>query len=331
MRQHRLKPPRSKTIRSFILYPCSFILTHFPAFDKSEAVPYLVAEVASLLAEALVEEDVVARGGCQHHTHAHAVCAEAGNQVQRVGAVAQRLRHLASQFVADDTREIDMAERHFALVLVACHNHTRHPEEDDIRTGYEVGGRVVVLYLFVVGVLYAVEERDRPQPRREPCVQRALVLHQRLTLRFGLRLLHRRRYDNLVLGVVLCTRLIKYLLNIISRNTVSPPQLPRDTPVLDVLQPVAVGVLVLRGIEHDVVVHHGRQRDVSKVLHADEPLQRKPRLDRHIGALRVAYFVVVVLYLLHQPCGLQVLGNLLAAVEAVHTLISRYIRANIRL
>ena len=122
-------------------------------------------------------------------------------------------------------------------------------------------------------MLYAVEERDRPQPRREPCVQRAFVLHQRLTLRFGLRFLHGRRYDNLILGVVLRTRLVEYLLNIIGRNTVSPPQLPRDTPVFDVLQPVAVGVLVLRGVEHYLVVHHGWQRDVSKVLHADEPLQ----------------------------------------------------------
>ena len=41
----------------------------------------------------------------------------------------------------------------------------------------------------------------------------------------------------------------------ISRNTVSPPQLTADAPVLDVFKPYTVGGLVLLGDETDYVVH----------------------------------------------------------------------------
>ena len=40
-----------------------YLVAHLPAANQAEGVPYLVVEVTSLLAEALVEEDVVASGG----------------------------------------------------------------------------------------------------------------------------------------------------------------------------------------------------------------------------------------------------------------------------
>ena len=68
-----------------------------------------------------------------------------------------------------------------------------------------------------------------------------------------------------------------------------------------------------------LAVEHGRQGDVGKVLHLQEPLQREARLDGRVGvALAVAHLVVVVLHLLHQSSSLQVLGNLLTAGEAIH-------------
>ena len=101
----------------------------------------------------------------------------------------------------------------------------------------------------------------------------------------------------------------------------TPPELTADTPVLDVLQPVAIGVLVLLRIELDVIVHYWRKGDVSKVLHLEEPLCRELWLDRHIGTLREAHLIIIVLNLLHQTGVLKVDGNLLAHVHAVHTYI----------
>ena len=87
----------------------------------------------------------------------------------------------------------------------------------------------------------------------------------------------------------------------------SPPELAADAPVLDVLEPVAVSVLVLFRIELDFVVHDGREGDVGKVLHPEEPLRGELRLDRHVRTLGESHLVVIVLNLLHQARSFQVL------------------------
>ena len=107
---------------------------------------------------------------------------------------------------------------------------------------------------------------------------------------------------------------------IIGRNAVSPPELARDAPVLDVLQPVLVGRHILGGMEHDFPIQHGFEGDVGKMAHLEEPLQREARFDDRIGiALRVAHLIIIVLYPFHQSGRFQVGGNLFAAFEAVHT------------
>ena len=100
----------------------------------------------------------------------------------------------------------------------------------------------------------------------------------------------------------------------------TPPQLTRDTPILNVLQPVLVGVHVFLRIELQFAVQYGWEGDVGKVLHLEEPLQRETGLDSCIRvALRIAHLIDIVLDLLHQSGFLQVLGNLLAADHTVHT------------
>ena len=222
-----------------------------------------------------------------------------------------------------------MLERHLALVFIARHNHTCYPEEDDIRTGYEVGGRVVVLDLFVIRVLDAVEQTDRPEPGAEPGIQRSFVLNPfHLCTLYIVPLYIRVTFSDqdLIVRIVLETCLRQQVRVVIRRDTVAPPELATDTPVFDVLQPVAVGVLVLRRIEHDVVVHYGRQRDICEMLHLHEPLQTQARLDRYVRTLGIAYFVVIVLDFLHEVQGLQVLYDLFAAVEAVHAVVLAYVR-----
>ena len=99
----------------------------------------------------------------------------------------------------------------------------------------------------------------------------------------------------------------------------SPPQLARDAPVLDVLQPVLIGVLVFRGVELDFVVHHGWQGNVGKMFHAEEPLQRQTGLDGCVGVtLGIAHLVGVLFHTLHQTCLFKVAGYLFAAGKTVH-------------
>ena len=240
------------------------------------------------------------------------------DEFQRIGRVAEALAHLAAELVTHDTCEIDMLERHLTTILVTGHDHAGHPEEDDIRAGDKVGCRIIVFDLGIVGMVDTVEDGDRPQPGREPRVETVALLLQVsggqsrvLLLRELQSLLGRLSHDKVALAVG--------SLEIVSRDAVAPPQLTRDTPVLDVLQPVAIGVLVFLGIELNVVVHHRRQGDVSEVLHLQEPLCRELRLDRHIGTLGEAHLVVIVLDLLHQSGIGQIDGNLLAHVHTVLT------------
>ena len=93
-----------------------------------------------------------------------------------------------------------MLERHLTLVLITSHYHACYPEEDDIRTGYKVCGGVVVLNLFVVRLFYTVEQRDRPEPRAEPGIERTFILNV-VAFRLGL------GNDDLIVRVVLQTSL----------------------------------------------------------------------------------------------------------------------------
>ena len=98
----------------------------------------------------------------------------------------------------------------------------------------------------------------------------------------------------------------------------APPQLAADAPVLDVLEPIAISRFIFSGNELDVVVHNRRKSYFGKMLHVDKPLLRQARLDGHMGTLRAAHLVVVVLDFLHQAGSLQVESNLLANIETVH-------------
>ena len=265
-----------------------------------------------MLAEDFVEEDIVAGWSTQHHAHAHAIGTETFDEVEGIGAVAERLGHLTTELVAHNTCEIDVLERHLAFILVARHNHAGHPEEDDVGTCHKVGSGIVVLNLLVAGIADAIEEADGPEPAGEPGVQRVLVLTEIRELQVGI--------------ATLFTSELQSLLLVFSNNetargqiprgdAMAPPELTANAPVFDVLEPVAVGILILCGIELDVVVHHGRQRDVGHVLHLQEPLHGELGLDGHARALGATNLVVIILNLLHEAGGDHVLGNLLAAGE----------------
>ena len=56
-----------------------------PAFHQAEGIPYLVVEIASLLTQRFVEENVVTCGRAEHHAHTHTISAILFNQGNGVG------------------------------------------------------------------------------------------------------------------------------------------------------------------------------------------------------------------------------------------------------
>ena len=99
----------------------------------------------------------------------------------------------------------------------------------------------------------------------------------------------------------------------------SPPQLAADTPVFDVLHPVAVCILIFGRIEFQLIVHYRRQCHIGKMLHFEEPLHRQFRFDHYIGTFRVTYFICVGFCLFEQSGSIEIFLYLLADVETVHT------------
>ena len=95
-----------------------------------------------------------------------------------------------------------------------------------------------------------------------------------------------------------------------------PPNLPRDAPILDVLEPVLVGLRPMRGMEFHMAVAQQREC-LGHVRILEEPLLAQARLDRHARAFADADVVLVGLFLLEQAALPQHLGGTLARVEAV--------------
>ena len=99
----------------------------------------------------------------------------------------------------------------------------------------------------------------------------------------------------------------------------SPPQLTADTPVFDVLHPVTIGILIFGRIEFQFVIHYRRQCHIGKMLHLEEPLHRKFRLDHNISTFRITYFVGISLRLFEQSGSIEIFLYLLADIKTIHT------------
>ena len=293
------------------------LLVYAPTADKSVGVPDLSAEIASLLDLGLIVKDIVAGRRAQEHAQTDCIGAVFLDKDERVGAVAEGLAHLAAELVAHDAREVDVAERNIVHELVARHDHPGYPEEDDVGTGHEVAGRIVVcevgigLALGVSGE-FGIEHRNRPQPAAEPGIEDVFVLDEvcrselRVDLLSGLESLFGSGFDHI--GTVR---------EIVCRYALTPPELAADAPVAGILHPVAVGVAVLVGDEFDQAVLHACKGPRGEFFHLEEPLCAEPGLDDGIGPLRIADRRGVVFHLLEVAGFFEHLRYLLAGDKPV--------------
>ena len=69
------------------------------------------------------------------------------------------------------------------------------------------------------------------------------------------------------------------------RDLVAPPELARDAPGLDVLEPVVIGLLARLGDDLGAPVAHRVEGGANDLLGIDEPLVGEHRLDDHLGAV----------------------------------------------
>ena len=250
--------------------------------------------------------------------------ADAVNQINRVEHIALGLAHLLPFRVADQAVHIHVPEWDLASEVFGHHHHARHPEKDDVETGDQHGRRQIFLHEFVLRVErlvhFPIQCRERPQRGREPGIEHVVIAVELPGVTGFVcqlaRLVGITRNEHFTVGAVP------------RRNLVAPPQLARDAPILDIVQPLVVGVDPVLGVELDLAGAHAFQCLLgdgfafrARLAHRDEPLVGEHRLDHHAGAVAARHFEFVLFGLLEQAECLKVGHDLFARFKAVEPLI----------
>ena len=147
-------------------------------FGKAGGVPKLRGEVPVALDALGRKLQVAAHGGHGGEREANRVGAEFVNKFKGVEDVAEGLRHLLALLVAHKRVDVDGVEGAVVYGGVLHHHHAGDPEEDDVETGDQDGGREV--FLQFVRVLGPAKGADGPEAGGKPGVQNVGVAPDRV-------------------------------------------------------------------------------------------------------------------------------------------------------
>ena len=103
----------------------------------------------------------------------------------------------------------------------------------------------------------------------------------------------------------------------------SPPDLPADAPILNVLQPLRINLLPVPGEKADQVLAHHRQRFLCFRV-TQKPLLAQSRFDRDAGSFAEADCILIRLFLSQQTSLGQQLRRLLPRLEAIQSVELRH-------
>lgn len=182
--------------------------------------------------------------------------AQSLDDIRGVNDVAEGLAHLPSVCITNHSMAVDLLEWHLASEVDTKEDHTRHPEEEDIPTGFEDGRGVEVSE--ISSLLGPSHDREGPQSGGEPGVEDIFILLESegasvsddlgtfegfvicatdnpvlvfvALLNSGQYLVYRCDEDAHILVVA-------FNVDEVCRATMSPPELTRDTPILDTIEP----------------------------------------------------------------------------------------------
>ena len=198
--------------------------------DKPARVPDLVREVPACLNLLPVEAHVISRSIACHECETQRVRAVLVNDLERINAVAERLRHLPALAVADESVDQHMVERNLTCLLDSREDHSDDPEENDIVAGDQHICRIKILVLR--RLLRPTECGERPQCGTEPGIKRLRILLEFCSAAVWAGVRHFLRNDHL-----------SAVLAVIGRDSVPPPQLAGNAPVMDILKPVQIDLV----------------------------------------------------------------------------------------
>ncbi|CCK17247.1 hypothetical protein BN136_3257 [Cronobacter universalis NCTC 9529] len=240
---------------------------------------------------------------------------DAVDHIQRVNHVALGFGHLLAFIVADKTGHIDGFKRHLRLAVFIFdevhghHDHAGNPEEDNIEAGDHHAGRVELTQR--VGVFRPAEGGERPERGGEPGIQHVVVLAQRDVrgqVIFLTHFLFAAAYIDVAFGIVP------------GRDTVAPPELTGDTPVLNIAHPGEVHVFVLLRHKLNIAVFYRFHRRFRQHVGTHVPLVGQHRFDNHAAAVAVRHGQIVRFDLFEQAEFIHGRHDRFTRGEALHFL-----------
>ena len=98
----------------------------------------------------------------------------------------------------------------------------------------------------------------------------------------------------------------------------SPPDLPRNTPVFDIAHPVEIGVFPVVRDELDIADFNRLDRGFRQWFYTDIPLVGQIGFDHRMRTIAAGHHQAVIFDLFEQVGGLEVGDDQLACLIAVH-------------
>ena len=163
--------------------------------------------------------------------------------------------------------------------------HSNYPEENDVIAGNQHIRRIEIFVIF--RLLRPSQSLKGPKGTGEPGIQGILILTKGGTLTLWTTLRLFQRYDQL-----------SAVLTIICRNTVSPPKLTGNTPVLDIFQPMQVGLTVVFRNKFQISLVQRFDSGLCQLFHLHKPLGLYHRLNGGSATIMHTYIVAVRHHLL---------------------------------
>jgi len=210
-------------------------------------------------------------------------------------------------FIPHQRVNIDICKGYILHKMDTHHHHPGHPEKEDIKARYEDRCGIKC---FQEGRLFRPSHGgEGPESRTEPGIQNVGFPDQVLavTSRAGFRSLHG-NHDLLA------------LLTGPRRNLVTPPDLPGNAPVFDVVHPLVIGFLPCAGDNPGLSGVHGFDGFFSQGFCLDKPLPGQVRFDDCLTAVAMSDTVRMGFYFLYQPFRLECFYHGVPAFEPVHAL-----------
>ena len=271
---------------------------------ETAGVPQFVRKVSAQFALVVAVTDVDPNGCDIDHGKAQGVRTVGGNDFQRVRRVAEGFAQLSADLVADDAGEVNVPEGQRTLELIPCHDHTGNPEEDDVRTGHQVIGRVEIFLFF--RLFRPTHDGEGPQPGAEPGIQHIFFLIPAFAFGGG-----HAHIDFPVFIVDIAA--------VPGGDAVAPPDLTADAPVLNIFHPVEIGLGPAFGVELDRAGADSLDSGLCQFIHPDEPLVAEERFDLHAAPFGETHVVGDVFDLFQQALRFDVGNAQFAAFVTVQT------------